>query len=294
MKFSLKTSLIDDTKLSIDVLKIGQEFCDPRKKAEDYKNSRYTILFVLYGRGYVVDETGKEYTIRRNEAFVLYKDERYCYKPDKRDPWSYIWVDFDGEEVDGLLSICGFSRDNIKKHINSDFAKYVELMKKMYLSYDASEYQQMRCTAYFMLVLSKLIEQENEKHSNVKDIYKKKTLREILIYINNNYALPTMSASKVCEICGISSSAIERLFSEFLGMSPIDYINSYRISVACDQMNTYDFDIASAAQWVGYTDLKYFSRVFKEKKGMTPSEYKAQNKEDDPFAWIKAKGLFFR
>ena len=38
----------------------------------------------------------------------------------------------------------------------------------------------------------------------------------------------------------------------------IDYINSYRISVACDQMQTYNFDVAAAAQWVGYTDIKYF------------------------------------
>ena len=294
MKYSLKTCLIDDTNLSIDLLRIGQEFCAPLKKTESYKNSRYTILFVLYGKGYVNDETGKEYAIKRNEVFCLYKGEKYCYKPDKRDPWSYIWVDLDGDNIDELLSVCGFSKDNIKKHIDRDFAEYVELMKKMYLSYDASEYQQMRCTAYFMLVLSKLIEQENEQYSNVKDVYKKKTLREILIYINNNYALPTMSAGKVCEICGISSSAIERLFSEFLGMSPIDYINSYRISVACDQMQTHNFDIASAAQWVGYTDMKYFSRVFKEKKGMTPSEYKSLETKDDPFEWIKAKGLFFR
>ena len=294
MKYSLKTSLIDDTNLSIDLLRIGQEFCAPLKKTESYENERYTMLFVLYGKGYVNDETGKEYAIKRNEVFCLYKGEKYCYKPDRRDPWSYIWVDFDGDNIDELLSVCGFSKDNIKKHIDRDFAEYVELMKKMYLSYDASEYQQMRCTAYFMLVLSKLMEQENEKYSNVKDIYKKKTLREILIYINNNYALPTMSAGKVCEICGISSSAIERLFSEFLGMSPIDYINSYRISVACDQMQTHNFDIASAAQWVGYTDMKYFSRVFKEKKGMTPGEYKSLETKDDPFEWIKAKGLFFR
>lgn len=294
MNFPLKTSFFDDKNISLEILRIGQEYCDSRKKPEDYRNSRYTILFVLYGQGYVIDESGKEYTIVRNEAFLLYKGEKYYFKPDKRDPWSYIWVDFDGNDIEVLLSACGFSKDDIKKHINNDFTEYVELLKKMYLSYDASEYQQMRCTAYFMLIISKMIEQENSKNVNVKSVYKQKVLREILIYINNNYALPTMSAKKVCEICGISSSALERLFSEFLGMSPIDYINSYRISVACDQMRSYDFDIASAAQWVGYTDIKYFSRVFKEKKGMTPSEYKAQDIKDDPFEWIKVKGLFFR
>lgn len=294
MNFPLKTSFFDDKNISLEILRIGQEYCDSRKKPEDYRNSRYTILFVLYGQGYVVDERGKEYTVVRNEAFLLYKGEKYYFKPDKRDPWSYIWVDFDGNDIEVLLSACGFSKDSIKKHIDRDFAEYVELMKNMYLAYDASEYQQMRCTAYFTLIISKMMEQENSKNVNVKSVYKQKVLREILIYINNNYALPTMSAKKVCEICGISSSAIERLFSEFLGMSPIDYINSYRISVACDQMKTHDFDIASAAQWAGYSDMKYFSRVFKEKKGMTPSEYKAQNEEDDPFEWIKVKGLFFR
>lgn len=294
MQFPLKTSFFDDADISIDILRIGQEYCDSRKKPEDYRNSRYTLFFVLYGQGCVVDENGKEYKIKRSETFLLYKGEKYYFKPDKRDPWSYMWVDFDGDNIEKLLLACGFSKINLVKHIDKDFAEYLELMKKMYLSYDASEYQQMRCTAYFLLITGKLIEQENERFTNAKSIYKKKTLREILIYINNNYALPTMGAGKVCEVCGISSSALERLFAEFLGMTPIDYINSYRISVACDQMQSYGFDVASAAKWAGFTDMKYFSRVFKDKKSMTPSEYKMKNEKDDPFEWIKVKGLFFR
>ena len=70
---------------------------------------------------------------------MLYKNENYYFKHDKRDPWSYMWCDFDGNEIEKLLAVCGFSKNNIRKHIDSDFVEYVELMKKMYLSYDASE-----------------------------------------------------------------------------------------------------------------------------------------------------------
>ena len=77
-------------------------------------------------------------------------------------------------------------------------------------------------------------------------------------------------------------------------MTPIEYLNAYRISVACEGIRLWNPSMAEVAKWVGFEDEAYFSRVFKSIKGMSPQEYKKSNTTEDPFAWIKAKGMLFR
>lgn len=294
MILPLKTQLFDDSDITVDILRIGQEYCDARKRPENYKRSSYSLHFVLFGRGSIVTGDGTRYNVSKNQAFLLYENEEYSYKPDEKDPWSYIWIDFKGNNIEKLLDACGFDRNKICKRITVDFGEYIELMKKLYSAYDASELQQMRCSSYMLLILSKFIEQEQDKFVNIKSSVKKKTLREILIYINNNYDSPVLGVKKISEVCGISVSALKRLFAELLDMAPIEYISKYRISIACEKLQTANYDVVSTARFVGYDDVKYFSRVFKEKKGMTPTEYKERQIYEDPFEWIKAKGMFFR
>lgn len=293
MEIELNTNLIDDKKLSINILKVGQEHCSPRKKPENCKRPCYALHLVMFGRGTLIDGSGKKYEISKNDAFILYENESYTYCPDIHDPWSYIWVEFNGTEIDKLLSLCGFEKDSISKHIK-DFNEFIMLMRDMYESYDASEVQQLRCSAYLMLVLGKFIEQEQALKISPRNAQKKKQLRNILVYINNNYASAALSNETIAQLHGMSVRSLTMLFAEVLGMSPVEYINAYRISVACERLQVANLGVTDAAHWAGFDDEKYFSRVFKSIKGISPLEYKKIGTTEDPFAWIKEKGMLFR
>jgi len=77
-------------------------------------------------------------------------------------------------------------------------------------------------------------------------------------------------------------------------MSPVEYINSYRISVACERIQKSDSSIEEVAHIAGFQDVAYFSKVFKNIKGISPQEYKKRKISEDPFLWLKEKGMFFR
>ncbi len=94
-------------------------------------------------------------------------------------------------------------------------------------------------------------------------------------FIQNNYSFPihvTDIASYVC----INRSYLYTLFKTNLGVSPQDYLANYRISQATELLTMTDLSIESIALSCGYTDPLIFSKVFKAKKGITPSRYRKE------------------
>ncbi len=144
-----------------------------------------------------------------------------------------------------------------------------------------------------LLVISKLIEYEQDGKVPPKIALKRKQMREILIYINNNIAA-NLTNQMIAQVNGMSVSSLNMLFNDILGMTPVDYINAYRIATACERFQTTNLNVKDAAFLVGFTDEKYFTRVFTNIKGVSPQEYKKSGTLEDPFLWIKEKGMLFR
>ena len=84
------------------------------------------------------------------------------------------------------------------------------------------------------------------------------------------------------------------MFHAYIGLSPVNYINKFRISNACELLKKDDLKIETVAGMVGVSDEKYFSRMFTKWKGMSPREYRKNSQEEDPFDWLKEKNLDFR
>ena len=65
-----------------------------------------------------------------------------------------------------------------------------------------------------------------------------------------------------------------RRFRQALGMTPNQYLQDVRIENGRDLLKTTDLTVQDVADKVGYKDTAYFSRVFKAKVGLTPTDYK--------------------
>ena len=72
---------------------------------------------------------------------------------------------------------------------------------------------------------------------------------------------------------GLASSTLSKRFHEEIKKSPVQYITERRISMAMMLLRQ-DLSIREIAERVGYPDPFYFTKVFKNQTGMSPSEYK--------------------
>lgn len=92
-------------------------------------------------------------------------------------------------------------------------------------------------------------------------------------YIAEHYA-EDLSLAEVAEKAGISGGYLSTLFSQHLGCKFVDYLNQVRIERACTYLEQNYFKTYEVAYRVGFKDEKYFSKVFKKLKGVSPKEYR--------------------
>ena len=62
-------------------------------------------------------------------------------------------------------------------------------------------------------------------------------------------------------------------FKKVTGKTFITYLNEYRIELVCQKLKQQKMNISEACFQSGFNNITYFNRVFKQMKGISPSEY---------------------
>lgn len=94
-----------------------------------------------------------------------------------------------------------------------------------------------------------------------------------LTYLDHNFTAD-FSIEDLAKMCCLSVGSFRRLFSEYTGMSPVEYRNKLRIQKSVDLLKTKKYTVGEVAEAVGVDDIKYFSKLFKRYTGTTPSVMK--------------------
>lgn len=110
------------------------------------------------------------------------------------------------------------------------------------------------------------IDEDAKKHSH-------HVVKETQEYIAEHYS-ENLTLGEVAEHVGISGGYLSTLFMQCLGKGFVDYLNEVRIERACCYLEQNYLKNYEIAYKVGFHDEKYFTKVFKKIKGMTPKEYR--------------------
>lgn len=94
-------------------------------------------------------------------------------------------------------------------------------------------------------------------------------------------ANPTQSLDipSLCEIAQMSSSSLRRHFKEHTGKTPGEFMKELRVMVAARKLLVTNERISSIAYELGFTNQNYFSRIFKQIFGVSPSQYRKSSRE---------------
>lgn len=96
-------------------------------------------------------------------------------------------------------------------------------------------------------------------------------------FISEKY-MEAISLQDVADELGISKGYVSTLFTKNLQYGFVDYLNMVRVERACGYLEQSFFKTYEIAYKVGFKDEKYFSKVFKKQKGMTPKEYRSRQR----------------
>lgn len=84
-------------------------------------------------------------------------------------------------------------------------------------------------------------------------------------------------AKDLARMGGLSLSHLHALFKKQLGVSPMEYVKAQRLAHAKARLGASEEKISVIAENAGFKSAFHFSRVFKERFGLTPSEFRAQD-----------------
>ncbi|MGF0040608.1 response regulator transcription factor [Peptoniphilaceae bacterium SGI.131] len=93
-------------------------------------------------------------------------------------------------------------------------------------------------------------------------------------YIKNNYMNSDLTLLLVARDLYMSTSYVAKYIKDRSGYNFTDYLNMYRLNISKKLMANQDLTFKEIADLVGYTSQHYFSRVFKNYFGVSPSDYR--------------------
>lgn len=97
-------------------------------------------------------------------------------------------------------------------------------------------------------------------------------LKNVLDYIEIHYA-QTISVEELAKICCFSEYHFMRFFKKHMNMTCVEYVNNVRLEKAVELFEQGNTSILEVSLSVGFHNLSYFHRAFKNKYGMTPCSF---------------------
>lgn len=94
-----------------------------------------------------------------------------------------------------------------------------------------------------------------------------------VLRIKDAYGKP-ITALELAQVCSMSQATFYRLFRQAVGMTPMQYLEDYRLKQAAQMLLSDQDTLAAIAEKCGYCDEFHLSRNFKRHYGMSPREYK--------------------
>lgn len=254
--------------VSLAVYNVGWQTCEPGWQWGPGVRDHFLIHHVVSGRGtYTAGE--RKWDIRAGDTFIVWPYKEVTYTADRNDPWEYYWVGFFGSDAPALLAHTDLSES--KPVISVDFGDELRAaLLAIYNSRGQDDVALVKMTGYLYLMLSLLVERSGKSPPGSVSLEYARRAGE---YIAMHYA-EELTVEDLARQTGVSRSYLFRVFKKHYGLSPQEYLLEVRLKTACRLLRETDSTIGMVAAFTGFQNSLYFSRIFKQRRGTTPSAYR--------------------
>lgn len=244
------------------------------------------LVIVLEGKA--INRVGDEsFHVEKGDVFVMRKNSSHAYLEAEGFRICNIMFDFDalfetGGDirecegfhalflVDPLTDNCFTSRFRLSRERFADIKKIVTSALKEYESDNPAKKTML--FAYFTQIavsLSRFYEEEAARKETpgiaAAAAYMERCFNE------------NITAEKLLEISHYSHRHFIRLFTDCYKMPPHKYLQDIRIKHACLLLSQTDKTVTEIAAGCGFNDSSFFTRIFKNRMGVTPTDYRKFN-----------------
>ena len=266
------------TYLSCGQLIRNKNFLHPKRCLDSY------VLIVIVDGSLNIVQDNTSYILGPNQFLLLHANTLHYGWQESADYLQYYWTHFhvpddsfyitapDSSTASYLQSVQAnpdkyvLPETGTLKHSNRVLLLFSQLLDLSMRRYPVSDY----LLRYFQTAL--LMELAGE-FTVSEDTDSSMEIFRIQDWILHHYA-QTITVSQIAEIFHYNSAYLSSLYKKTTGVPLKQYINHVRIDAAKKMLISSDSSLKEIAFRCGYTDKKYFFKVFKQLENMTPAEYR--------------------
>lgn len=222
------------------------------------------LIFVTEGE-FEVHLDNRVYHIRKGDILVINSSVIHKFLMDSGDTVYYCLIV--GKE---FCEQFGFFVDENYIHEKVDAPELFDFAEKIHsLMAEKSEYYEAEVMSQVLNILLSLFRKHIDNHAEYKKNKSIDMVKAGIKYIGKHFNEP-MGMSDVAEAIGYSKYHFSRCFKEITGSTVNEHINRVRINAAITLLEK-GMSVTEAAAECGFSDISYFTKIFKRYTGMLPS-----------------------
>lgn len=233
----------------------------------------YILHFVSDGKG-VFKCHGETYELSRGDVFLVRPDTEVYYKADENNPWSYIWVGFNGIKAQSYMESAGLKGEIVTCKCENTPLVF-SFVQQMIMYRHLTLANELKRESALLQIISMLVEEyketlpKEERYDYPYHIY----VNQAIDYIQHNFK-SNIKVNDLASYIGIDRSYLTKIFKNVTKWSPQEYLMNYRMEQSKNMLKNTDMKVGDIADAVGYYNQLAFSKIFKKYVGMSPTEYR--------------------
>lgn len=242
------------------------------KAARHYRERRegieeYILLYCTEGKG-TIELEGESWILEEDEAFCIPARRGHRYYADAREPWSLLWVHFQGEDT------AYFPLDEGRK-LRLDAARGRDRIQSLFeLLFEVLEEDYTLGNFIYLsqaleLLLAELYARRGPAETGIQNRHVTEAIRFMYRRLGCSLTL-----EEIAEQFGFSRSYLNLIFKKHTQYAPMDFFIRLKMKEACKLLRSTDLYVYEVAQRLGYKDPYYFSRIFAKIVGSSPRAYR--------------------
>lgn len=245
------------------------------------------IIYIEYGE-VILTVDGSTLVGKANEIFFINPNQLHQVIIEKEDScyFSFVfhmdWLDFKLNDYVQTAIL-----DPLKKELDLPLSvmpsspcyhklrEYLFSIRDLYQTHPNNYQLMIKLNLYqvFLLLNSGQLLIPSNSHNALKQSQSGIRIQELMEYISQHYQ-EHITLEHGAEIMHMSPKYFSSFFSKTFLVSFVQFLNNYRIDQACILLKTTNMQILEIAFAVGFDNISYFTKKFKEVRNMTPKEYR--------------------
>ena len=247
-------------------------FCQRNKPIAEH-----VLIYCVNGIGWY-EVNGEKYIVTANHFFILPAGKPHAYGADENTPWTIYWVHFSGAHA--TIYATGTLRPqeiqpNIHSRINYRNQIFEEIFNTLNNGYSRESLRYVSSLLHYYLASMRYINFYRQSNKNTES---DGMIAAAIHYMKENIE-KHLTLNDLATYTGYSLTHFSSLFKQQTGESPLAYFNRLKIEASCQMLDDTDMHINQICHKVGITDCYYFSRLFRRITGLSPKEYRLQQRQ---------------